>query len=66
MYSYSVTDKVDFEEDSEIFLLYLTENIYCDPSIEPPRQDGSNEGCNICFYGENKDYCPENIHATHS
>ena len=33
----------------EIFFLFLIENIYCDPSLEPSRRDGSNEDDNLCF-----------------
>ena len=34
------------------FFLFLNENICCDPSLEPSRRDGSNDGHKICFYGE--------------
>ena len=27
-------------------------NIFCDPSLEPSRRDGSNESHNICFHGK--------------
>ena len=30
------------------------QNIYCDPSLEPPRRDGSNEGSQCMFSLRNK------------
>ena len=32
------------ENNSKIIFLFLTENICCDPSLEPSRRDGSNDG----------------------
>ena len=32
-----------------IFFLFLNKNIYCDPSLELSRQDGSNEGSQYMF-----------------
>ena len=35
------------------FFLFLNENICCDPSLEPSRRDGSNDGSqNMCFCGK--------------
>ena len=31
------------------FVLFLKENIYYDPSLEPTKRDGSNDGHKICF-----------------
>ena len=38
------------QEDSKIFFLFSNENMHCDLSLEPSRQDGSNDGsqCRIC------------------
>ena len=41
------------EDNSKIIFLFLSENICCDPSLEPSQQDGSNDGSQICFYGKN-------------
>ena len=35
-----------------MIFLFLKENIYCDPSLEPSRRDGSNDGSQICFHGK--------------
>ena len=32
------------EDNSKIIFLFLNENICCDPSLEPSRQEGSNDG----------------------
>ena len=40
------------EDNSNIVFLFLTENIHCDPSLELPQRDGSNEGHNVCFNGK--------------
>ena len=40
------------EEHSKIFFLFLNENICCDPSLEPSRRDGSNEGSQNMFHGK--------------
>ena len=40
---------VGIEDNSKIFFLFLNENICFDPSLEPSRQDGSNDGSKICF-----------------
>ena len=32
------------EDNSEIICLTFNENICCDPSLEPSRQDGSDDG----------------------
>ena len=34
------------------FFLFLKENLCCDPSLEPSRRDGSNDGSLNMFYGE--------------
>ena len=34
------------------FFLFLNKNICYDPSLEPSRRDGSNDGSQIGFYGE--------------
>ena len=36
------------EDNSKI--LNFHENIYCDPSLEPPRRDGSNDGSLNMFF----------------
>ena len=36
----------------EIFFLFLNENLYCDPSLEPFSLRGSTKGLYIGFYGE--------------
>ena len=36
----------------DIFSLFLNENIYCVPSLEPSRRDGSNEGSQNTFNSE--------------
>ena len=38
-----------FEVNSKIFFLFLNENIFCDPSFEPSRRDGSNDGSQNMF-----------------
>ena len=41
-----------FEDNSKmIFLIFINENICCDTSLEPSRQDGSNESHNIWLKG---------------
>ena len=43
-----------FENKSKIFFsLFLNENISCDPSLEPSRRDGSNDGSQNMFLGRN-------------
>ena len=42
-------DKKDIEDNSDIFFLFLNENICCDPSLEPSRRDGSNNGSQPMF-----------------
>ena len=32
------------DHNSKIIILFLNENLCCDPSLEPSRQDGSNDG----------------------
>ena len=32
------------EDNSKINFLFFNENICCDPSLEPSRRDGSNDG----------------------
>ena len=39
----------DIEDNSKIFILFLNENICCDPSLEPSQLM---MGHKICFYGE--------------
>ena len=36
-------DKRGIEENSKIIFLFLSENICCDPSLEPSRTEGSND-----------------------
>ena len=36
-----------------IFFLFLVENICCDPSLEPSRRDGSNDGSQNMFLWKN-------------
>ena len=36
------------------FSLFFHVNIYCDPSLEPPRRDGSNEGSQCMYWLRNK------------
>ena len=40
------------EDNSKIIFLFLNENISCDPSLEPSRRGGSNDGSQNIFYGE--------------
>ena len=35
------------------FFLFLNENICCDPSLEPSRRDGSNDGSQDMFLWRN-------------
>ena len=37
------------EDNSKIIILFLNENICCDPSLEPSRRDGSNGGSKHTF-----------------
>ena len=39
----------DSEDNSKIFFLFLNENIFYDPSLEPSRRDGSNGGSENTF-----------------
>ena len=39
----------DIEDNSKIFFLFLNKNTYCDPSLEPSRRDGSNDGSQYTF-----------------
>ena len=41
------------EDNSEIVFLFLNGNIWCDPSLEPARQDGSNDGSQNMFLWRN-------------
>ena len=41
-----------------VFFLFLNENIRCDPLLELPRQDGSNEGSQCMFLWKNKENYP--------
>ena len=41
------------DNNSKIFILFLNGNICCDPSLEPPRQDGSNDGSQNIFLMKN-------------
>ena len=41
----------EIEDNSKIIVLFLNKNICCDPSLEPSRCDGSNDGYNISFKG---------------
>ena len=40
------------EDNSKIKFLLLSENICCDPSLEPSQRDVSNDGSQNMFYGE--------------
>ena len=48
------------------FFLFLIENICCDPSLEPSRQDGSNDGLQNMFLLRNMANYPLIIHVTPS
>ena len=37
------------DDNSKIFFFSLNENIRCDPSLEPSRRDGSNDGSQRTF-----------------
>ena len=37
------------EDNLKIIFLFLNVNIFCDPSLEPSRRDGSNEGSQNMF-----------------
>ena len=39
-------------EDNSKIILFLNENIHCDPSLEPSRWDGSDGGSQNMFYGD--------------
>ena len=41
--------KGGFEDNKRYFFLFRDENICCDPSLEPSRRDGSNEGSQNMF-----------------
>ena len=41
----------EIEDNSKIIFLFLNKNICCDPSLEPSRCDGSNDGYNISLKG---------------
>ena len=41
--------------------LYLDENIYCNPSLEPSQRDGSNDESQNMFFGKNLDNYPKII-----
>ena len=44
----------DIEDNSKIFLLlFLNENIYCDPSLELSERDGCNDGSQNRFLWRN-------------
>ena len=38
--------------DMKRISLFLNENIYCDPSLEPSQRDGSNDGSQHIFHRE--------------
>ena len=40
------------KDNSEIFFLFFTKNICCDPSLEPLNETVLMMGHKICFYGE--------------
>ena len=44
--------------DNSKIILSLNENICCDPSLEPSRQDGSNGGSQDTFYRSNMENYP--------
>ena len=48
----SAPERGGYEDNSKIFFLFINENICCDPSLEPSRRDGSNDGSQDMFYGE--------------
>ena len=41
------------EDNSKIILLFLNENICCDPSLEPSQGDSSNDGSQNTFLCRN-------------
>ena len=45
-------DKEVFEDNLEVFILLLSENRFCNLSLESPQQDGSDDGHSVCFYGD--------------
>ena len=45
-------------DNSKIIFLFLNENIYCDPSLEPSLRDGSNDGSQNMFSWCNMDNSP--------
>ena len=45
----------DYTDNFGIIIHVFTVNVFCDPSLEPPRGDGSNEGSQHMFsLGNNK------------
>ena len=42
------------EDNFEVISLFVHKNIHCDPSLEPPRLGGSNEGSQCMFILRNK------------
>ena len=50
--------RVGIEDNSRIIFLFLNKNIYCDPSLEPSRQDSSNEGLQSIFLWRSKENYP--------
>ena len=43
-------------DDLGMVSVLLHENMCCDPSLEPSRRGGSNEGHSIFLFGDGRDY----------
>ena len=57
LFKYKIRSRAELQisrgiKDKTFFFLFLHENICCDPSLEPSRRDGSNDGSQNTFYGE--------------
>ena len=50
-------------EDNSIFFNFSMKT-YCDPSLEPSRRDGSNDGSQNMFLWRNKPHCPFTLKTT--
>ena len=50
---YRAPNKRGIEDNSKIIFLFLNENIYRDPSLEPSQRDGSNDWSQNMFLWTN-------------
>ena len=54
---FSAPDEKGQRDNLGIIVHILHINIFCDPSLEPSRRDGSNEGSQYMFFLRNKKNC---------